>query len=333
MRNPRKTALYIVIILLAIFLRPTPVFPSTVDPYNRIAIHTPDEILNGMTASEDGVLYLTRNLRKWELITDVMDARIPNKGDGAFHTMNVSRVVDALRKIRFPLEGVSVDIFILPYPRAETQGSSATGNAIFLSPGVREYSQETIEYVASHEMGHIVQRQYMPETRKDLWAQYKALRQISDESEYNENSAHDNRPREVFAEDFRMLFSDATSEGELALNGSVPPPEDVAGLKSFFLSLVSNNDEQLSLKLSPNPVKDGTTFTFETKSSRDVSVRIFDVSGRLVKTLVENQRANRQMRVFWDGNDSNGRALPAGIYFARLSTPQSYKVERVLLVR
>ena len=80
-------------------------------------------------------------------------------------------------------------------------------------------------------------------------------------------------------------------------------------------------------------MKDGTTFTFETKSSRSVSVRIFDVKGSLVRTLVENQRANRQMTVFWDGNDSSGRSLPAGIYFARLSTPQSYKVERVLLIR
>ena len=71
----------------------------------------------------------------------------------------------------------------------------------------------------------------------------------------------------------------------------------------------------------PNPFNPNTWITVELAQDSDMSVAVYDMLGRHVRTLASG-RHNAGGHVFeWDGTDADGIALPSGIYFARLVTP------------
>ena len=58
--------------------------------------------------------------------------------------------------------------------------------------------------------------------------------------------------------------------------------------------------------------------------SQDVRLRIFDVNGRLVRTLVSGVQSPGPYTSIWDGRDDNGRGVASGNYFARLNVGKSF---------
>jgi flagellar hook assembly protein FlgD len=48
-------------------------------------------------------------------------------------------------------------------------------------------------------------------------------------------------------------------------------------------------------------------------------VRVYDLSGRLVRTLVDEVRPAGFQTVVWDGFDANGQAAASGVYLVRLA--------------
>ena len=111
---------------------------------------------------------------------------------------------------------------------------------------------------------------------------------------------------------------------------------DPATIQSF------NPDLQISaapvtspmlLKARPNPSASGTEIGFVLPAEARVSLRIYDVSGRLVRTLVDGPRTTGVHRVQWDGTDDRGRTARSGIYFAKLEAGTVKRSERVLLMR
>jgi len=69
---------------------------------------------------------------------------------------------------------------------------------------------------------------------------------------------------------------------------------------------------------SPNPSRPGTTIGFGVPSAGNVSLRIFDTAGRLVRTLVNEPRPAGRYAESWDGRDAAGRPVAAGVYLYRL---------------
>jgi flagellar hook assembly protein FlgD len=65
-----------------------------------------------------------------------------------------------------------------------------------------------------------------------------------------------------------------------------------------------------------------------------VSLELFTVDGRSVARLVDGRLAAGQHALAWDGRDASGRAVTAGIYFARLLIDaRTSVVERLVLLR
>lgn len=97
-------------------------------------------------------------------------------------------------------------------------------------------SDNMIAYLATHEFGHNVDFQLMT---KSLWKEYKELRGITDTKIYNNNAPLSaNRPQEIFAEDFRLLFGCDDAKVKAHENTSLANPNDVEGLREFFEKLV-----------------------------------------------------------------------------------------------
>ena len=78
----------------------------------------------------------------------------------------------------------------------------------------------------------------------------------------------------------------------------------------------------------PNPVRGSTTFRFVLPERTRVELRVYDVAGRQVVSLVDETRTAGVHLLPWDAS-----GLASGTYFARLSTPAFTRTERVLLLR
>jgi len=84
---------------------------------------------------------------------------------------------------------------------------------------------------------------------------------------------------------------------------------------------------------APNPFNPQTTLRFGLPASGPVSLVIYDVNGRLVRTLVDGNRAAGMHEVVWDARDDAGRAVASGVYVYRLTNQREAMVRRMVLVR
>lgn len=84
----------------------------------------------------------------------------------------------------------------------------------------------------------------------------------------------------------------------------------------------------------PNPFNPRTTIAYNLPERLTVSLAIYDVAGRLVRTLVsrETQDTGRHEAV-WDGKDAAGREAAAGVYFYNLSAGNIDMVRRMVLLK
>jgi hypothetical protein len=84
------------------------------------------------------------------------------------------------------------------------------------------------------------------------------------------------------------------------------------------------------LQVIPNPVQHQTMIFFTLPASHFTSLKVFDVTGRLVRILMEEQKKAGTYSVLWDGKETTGRRVSSGIYFYRL-TAHDFAASRKLV--
>ncbi len=88
-----------------------------------------------------------------------------------------------------------------------------------------------------------------------------------------------------------------------------------------------------SLNCFPNPFSNSTNISYSLLQSEKVTVRIFDMTGRLVKALVNGEVLEGTQQINWNATDENGTAVDAGIYFLMLETGNYSETKRLSVVR
>jgi hypothetical protein len=83
----------------------------------------------------------------------------------------------------------------------------------------------------------------------------------------------------------------------------------------------------------PNPFNPRTVIEFALAEEGIATVRIYDLAGRLVRTLVRDALPAGPHRVEWDGKDELGRSVAAGVYEYRLQTDRGRWVRRMALLK
>ena len=85
----------------------------------------------------------------------------------------------------------------------------------------------------------------------------------------------------------------------------------------------------------PNPytVGDETSISFTTAEYGHVELRVFDLSGRLITTLVNEELPAGRHSITWNGSAQSGRTCDAGVYFYKLDTASNSATRRMVLVR
>jgi carboxypeptidase T len=83
----------------------------------------------------------------------------------------------------------------------------------------------------------------------------------------------------------------------------------------------------------PNPFRGSTELAFELPTRSEVSLAIYAVDGRLVRTLARGEAGPGPVSVTWDGRDETGRVVGSGLYFARLVAGDRILRTKVALIR
>jgi WD40 repeat protein len=73
----------------------------------------------------------------------------------------------------------------------------------------------------------------------------------------------------------------------------------------------------------PNPFRDAALVSYSLAAKSRVALRVFDATGRQVRTLVNADQTAGNYTLRWDGRDEHGQLVPEGIYFCRMSVPEA----------
>lgn len=83
----------------------------------------------------------------------------------------------------------------------------------------------------------------------------------------------------------------------------------------------------------PNPFNSQTRIQFKLPTRRRVSLRIFNIQGNEIKTLIDDDLPAGIHHVIWDGTDENGIQVGSGLYFYRIEMPDFLKVKKMTFIK
>jgi hypothetical protein len=87
------------------------------------------------------------------------------------------------------------------------------------------------------------------------------------------------------------------------------------------------------LNAYPNPFNPTTTISFTIKEADFVTVEIFNISGRRVKTLAKDNYETGKYNLVWNGENDSGKKLSSGIYFYRMKTSTYQKSKKFIMLK
>jgi hypothetical protein len=91
---------------------------------------------------------------------------------------------------------------------------------------------------------------------------------------------------------------------------------------------IANSELANSILIIPNPISNSTTISFSLSQSQNVSLKIFDVSGRLVSTLTDKIFEAGENEIVWNASDVN-----TGVYFLQLQSTENIQTEKIIITK
>ena len=110
-------------------------------------------------------------------------------------------------------------------------------------------------------------------------------------------------------------------------------------LLRHYLSIAARNVQETKLLPNyPNPFNPETWIPYQLSQESTVAVKIYDVSGHLVRTIEVGHKPmgyylTRQRAVYWDGRNQNGEPISSGVYFYTLNTDTYTQTRRMVIVK
>jgi hypothetical protein len=289
-----------------------------------VTIHEADDIAAEYVVQRDGRTWLehpTAGAVALETTTHPWSTLAP---------VSAADVAAALRSVSGFETDVALDVFLLPGLPAEILGSFARGGDIFMAPGLAPQAAETIAWLVTHELGHVLCNAAV-DPHPARWAEYRALRGL-DPDAVDADLPHAQRHREIIAEDFRALFGGplATRSGTIE-NPDLPLPGAVDGLRDLLVSYLADPrggpaaaaPVPTASRAFPNPSRGATTVELDLPAGDKVAagttvLEIYDLRGRLVRRLERGRVSAGRVQVRWDGTDGRGRGVADGVYLYRI---------------
>ncbi len=115
-------------------------------------------------------------------------------------------------------------------------------------------------------------------------------------------------------------YQSATSECDIS--EKTLPVEDAPPPMNFGIS-----------SIAPNPFWTSTSITVTVPENTEVSLIMYDILGKRIRTLLTNQRSQGNIVIPWDGCDDAGRQIPSGLYYCSLRSQSGVVLSLVQHIR
>ncbi|MDD5530649.1 MAG: C10 family peptidase [bacterium] len=132
-------------------------------------------------------------------------------------------------------------------------------------------------------------------------------------------------------------LGNGTHIGTLTIASNDPDEAScVEPVKFVVAHLGVEENQTFSFNLSqnyPNPANSETQIEYALPNTTRVTLKIYDATGRPVRTLIQEEQTAGKYKTFWNGRDDKGNKLGNGIYFYRLETNKSITTKKLTLLK
>ncbi len=137
--------------------------------------------------------------------------------------------------------------------------------------------------------------------------------------------------------DFMYIY---TNQNDTAGNGLATRVNVLEEILSFFGYDGSGwhpthtpSVKKFQVKNYPNPFNPVTKIEFSLPQAEHLTLKIFNVRGELVKTLIDEARAAGSDHIMWDGSNDQGGQVGSGVYFYEARAGGEVKVSKMALIK
>ncbi len=108
---------------------------------------------------------------------------------------------------------------------------------------------------------------------------------------------------------------------------------------AFPFTVVANGDEPTPVLVNalhanyPNPFNPTTTISYSLAKSGDVTLRVYNTKGQLVRILDQGNKKAGNYSVAWDGKNSSGKTVSSGLYFFRMDAANYTNTRKMMLLK
>lgn len=86
-------------------------------------------------------------------------------------------------------------------------------------------------------------------------------------------------------------------------------------------------------QISPNPTRGNAVIEYQLPATQKVSLNVYDVSGQLMKILIDTEVQAGAHRVFWNGRDERGYSVASGVYFLKYEAGEYTATQKLILIQ
>lgn len=139
-----------------------------------------------------------------------------------------------------------------------------------------------------------------------------------------------------FYNDFSILIDQS---GVVRYKGAgVDVSQITSWIDNLLLTSINESDNIIPDKVLlyqnyPNPFNPITKIRFQLDHQQRINLEIFDVTGKLIRKLIDNIFNAGSHELFWDGKDAKGYEVHSGIYFYTLKSGSEYMTKKMTLLR
>ena len=140
------------------------------------------------------------------------------------------------------------------------------------------------------------------------------------------------------------------TDGQIDTSFNITPynpsdPDDVIYIKELILSFRGNDNSSLSLKDEPipesftlyqnypNPFNPLTTIKYNLNDNSYVNVAIYNVAGKLVKTLFNGNQNKGENSLIWNATNNENESMPGGLYIYSVNTENIIHFKKMILLK
>ena len=119
---------------------------------------------------------------------------------------------------------------------------------------------------------------------------------------------------------------------EATLEGSTYGDTPITSGTAVVLSLLAPESYEL-MQNYPNPFNPTTSIVFSLPETGHASLKVYDISGRLVSTLLDGTLESGVHNMMWDGTDMSGSMVSAGVYIYALESADMIMTKKMILMK